>query len=428
MEFDLEFDLDNANHDALSESKRDALSESKRDALSEPNTTQKATSSTPKTVPSPNNNDTETRITVSETSDNTGLYLLLASQFFNSVMVISTKLLETDPAFEDDPIEPFQILVVRMLITFIGTLLYMYFNKHKIPHVPFGPPEVRKWLIARGSFGFFGVFGLYTSLKALSISDAIVITFLTPTLTGILAACILKERYSRIEGICGLIALFGVVLVVRPTFLFHQDATSNSDKNEEAVESSSSKARVVASLFGLLGVCGASSIYIIIKHIGTRAHAIMSVTYFAFISFLISLCGIIFSPNTTFKIPQTLNQWFLFFIIGISGFIMQLLLTLGIQKERKTSRSSLVIYSQMIYSLFWDLLIFHHLPNFWSWLGIIIIVSSTLYALFYKNMQTNKSTNQQDVLNYAPQSNGTEMSTDFELEDYEDSSRDMERL
>ncbi|KAL6950135.1 hypothetical protein ACO0QE_000811 [Hanseniaspora vineae] len=412
LDFDLEFDLDNYNDNGSPENKP----------------TGKKTTSTleQSSVPVPstdNNSNTETRLTLSEKPDNTGLYFLLASQFFNSVMVISTKLLETDPAFEDDPIEPFQILVVRMLITFIGTLLYMYFHRHSIPHVPFGPPEVRKWLIARGSFGFFGVFGLYTSLKALSISDAIVITFLTPTLTGILAAMILKERYSKIEGVCGLVALFGVVLVVRPTFLFHQDGNSStSDKSEEAVESTSSKARVVASLFGLLGVCGASSIYIIIKHIGTRAHAIMSVTYFAFISFLISLFGIIFSPNTTFKIPQTLNQWFLFFIIGISGFIMQLLLTLGIQKEKKTSRSSLVIYSQMIYSLFWDLLIFHHLPNLWSWLGIIIIVSSTLYALFYKNMQAKKSPN------YDPQSRGTEVSTDFELDDYENTSKDMERL
>ncbi|KAH3900730.1 DMT family transporter SCDLUD_003735 [Saccharomycodes ludwigii] len=322
--------------------------------------------------------------TITNHNENKGLYYLLASQLFNSIMVISTKLLETDPNFKDDPINPLQILVFRMLITFIGTLIYMFLNKNHINDVPFGPKPMRKWLVLRGSLGFFGVFGLYFSLQYLSVSDAIVITFLVPSVTGILATLLLRERFSKMEGACALTALCGVILIVRPSFLFGGE-DDIAEGEDDSAESKNAKKRLIASIVGLVGVCGVSSVYVIIKHIGKRAHAIMSVTYFSFLSFLISLFGILFIPSMTFKTPQTKGQWSLFFLIGFSGFFMQLLLTLGIQMEKKTSRSALMSYSQIIYAVFWDLIIWKHLPSLTSLCGIIIIVSSTLFAVKYKN-------------------------------------------
>ncbi|KAL6950134.1 hypothetical protein ACO0QE_000810 [Hanseniaspora vineae] len=319
-----------------------------------------------------------------------GIYFLLASQLFSSVPVILTKLLVADPLFQDDPLKPFEILFPTMFLTLGCTLLYVYVKRKSIPYAPFGLSEVRKWLVARGSFGFFGVFGLYASLKALSVSDAIVITFLTPAVTGILATIFLKEQFSKVEGICGAVALFGVILVVRPTFLFRHTGNEISD-SQDLAESSSPRERLVATIFGLIGVLGGSSIYIIIKHIGSRAHALINVTYYAFFTCFISLSGILVSSDTRLRLPTTLNHWLIYVVIGLSNFGSQVTFTVGIQKEKKTSRSALVIYSQIIYALIWDVLIFHHVPSIWSWCGIIIIISSTVYALFYKNTHTQNS-------------------------------------
>lgn len=313
-----------------------------------------------------------------------GIYYLLASQLFSSVPVILTKLLVADPVFQDDPLKPFEILFPTMFLTLCCTLLYVYIKRNSIPFAPFGLPEVRKWLVARGSFGFFGVFGLYASLKALSVSDAVVITFLTPAVTGILAKVFLKEQFSKVEGVCGAIALFGVILVVRPTFLFHNDENDISEPTD-LVESSSPKERLTATVFGLIGVLGGSSIYIIIKHIGSRAHALINVTYYAFFTCFISLLGILLSSKTRLRLPTTFNHWLIYVAIGLSNFGSQVTFTVGIQKEKKTSRSALVIYSQILYALIWDVLIFHHVPSFWSWCGIIVIIASTVYALFYKS-------------------------------------------
>lgn len=52
-----------------------------------------------------------------------------------------------------------KILFARMSITVVLAMAYMWWTK--TPHFPFGAPEVRWLLVARGMGGFFGVFGMY---------------------------------------------------------------------------------------------------------------------------------------------------------------------------------------------------------------------------------------------------------------------------
>ncbi|CCC69053.1 hypothetical protein NCAS_0C00630 [Naumovozyma castellii] len=327
---------------------------------------------------------------------NIGLILLIFAQLFNSLMVTSTKVLETDP--EDKAlgtsIKPFQILLVRMAITYLGTLIYMYLNRSTIDYVPFGDPKVRKWLILRGCVGFWGVFGMYFSLMYLSISDAVLITFLAPTVTIILAWIILRERFTKVEAAGALVSLLGVVLIVRPTFLFGSDMTTPSDVEldvdlnpmRDQAESSNPADRLMASIVGLCGVLGMSSVYIIIRFIGKRAHAIMSVSYFSLITLIISTVCIIVMPSMRLQFPHSLKQWLLFANLGFCGFFFQLLLTLGIQKER-AGRGSLMSYTQLVYAIFWDVTLYKNWPSIWSWLGMIIIIGSTLVVMRLKPKQ-----------------------------------------
>ena len=202
------------------------------------------------------NETTMQRISKDYLKPNIGLVLLTVSYFFNSAMVVSTKVLENDPddIANDRQIKPLQILLVRMVITYIGTLIYMYINKSTISDVPFGKPEVRKWLVLRGCTGFFGVFGMYYSLMYLTISDAVLITFLAPSLTIFLSWVILRERFTKVEALGSLISLLGVVLIVRPSFLF--GTPELTDSSSQIVESSDPKSRLIATLVGLWGVLG----------------------------------------------------------------------------------------------------------------------------------------------------------------------------
>lgn len=308
---------------------------------------------------------------------NMGLLFLVGSYFFSSLMVVSTKVLETNPDTETK-IKPLQILVVRMAITYIGTLIYMYCYRTTIPYVPFGDPTMRKWLLLRGCMGFFSVFGTYFSLMYISISDSVLITFLEPSLIILLAWLILREHVQKMEFVGCFVSLMGVILIIRPPFLFGTPTSVDT-----AVESSNPRDRLVATLVALWGAFGMASVYIIIRYIGNRAHAIMNVSYFSLVTLVVSMVGIILIPSMRFQMPHSIKEWFLFLNLGISGFAHQMLLTLGIQKER-AGRGSLITYTQLIYALLWDVLLYHHLPNIWSWCGMVLIIGSTLYVVKIK--------------------------------------------
>ena len=313
---------------------------------------------------------------------NIGIVYLILSQLFNSVMITSTKLLETNPKYEKK-IQPLQILLFRMFVTYIGTLVYMYTHRDTVPDVPFGAPSVRKWLVLRGLSGFCGVFGTYFSLMYLSISDSVLIGFLTPTITIFLAAWILKESLNRWEVVSSITSFIGVVLIIRPPFLFGVETDTSIPGDNQTVETKDSLKRTIATLVALFGTIGTSFVFIIIRFIGNRAHAIMSVSYFSLCTLIISLLGILILPGVEFLIPRSLKEWFLFFNLGFFGLWFQLLWNMGIQKE-PAGRGSLIMYTSMIYALFWDFVLYHHWPPLWSWCGMFLIIGSTLLALKLK--------------------------------------------
>ncbi|KAI0461900.1 hypothetical protein LJB42_004504 [Komagataella kurtzmanii] len=311
--------------------------------------------------------------------NNLGLLLIVISKVFNSVMIVCCKLLEMDPTV-DRPIHALEILSVRMFLTYI--CCYAYMHHFKTPDYPFGPKEWRLYGVMRGVFGFSGVFGMYFSLQYLTVPDAVVITFLIPSVVGILARIFLHERFTKIEAWGALVSFLGVLLIARPPFLFGERSSDESDHN---VETSDPAKRILAVAASLMGVVGASSVTIVIKHIGKNVHPLILVSYFSLITFIISTVSIIFTPGLGFHVPQTLHQWFLFILIGISGFFMQFLLTEGIQRERKASRSALMFYTEIVFAICWDYLIWKHAPNTLSWIGISIIVTSALTVVLVKD-------------------------------------------
>lgn len=309
-----------------------------------------------------------------------GILLLLTSQFLNSIMVTTCKLLETDENF-DTPIHPLQILFIRMFITYLCCVVYMWLTK-LVDEAPFGPRPLRWLLVTRGVVGFFGVFGLYYSLQYLSLSDAVAITFLIPMVTAFLAYVLLHEPYSLLEGGCSLFSLVGVLLIAKPHFLFGSESEHETGPSE-SIESSSTELRLLATGVGLMGVVGASLVYIVLRKIGKQAHPLLSVSYFAMTTCVISFVALVVVPSLSIAVPQTPRQWMLFFLIGFSGFFMQFTLTAGVQRV-KASRSALMIYSNMVFAVVWDLIIWGHFPGILSLLGIVIIIGNAFAILRYK--------------------------------------------
>jgi drug/metabolite transporter (DMT)-like permease len=144
----------------------------------------------------------------------------------------------------------------------------------------------------------------------------------------------------------------------------------------------------------LLGVIGAAGALTTIRWIGRRAHPLISVNYFSVWCTLVSTVALstashlpepFTQPDLRFKLPVNLRQWALMFMLGICGFIMQFLLTAGVSHE-KSNRATNMIYTNMLFALLFDRLIFGTVPGLWSLLGSGLILGSAVYVAVNKSM------------------------------------------
>ncbi|KAK7962546.1 uncharacterized protein PG986_003371 [Apiospora aurea] len=316
---------------------------------------------------------------------NFGLFLVFLAEIFASLTGFETKF------------HALQIIFVRMLATAILGSLYMWIKK--VPDFPLGHRSVRGLLFLRGCAGFIGLFCSYYSLSYLNISDSTVISFLVPTVTAFICFIALREPFTINEASAGLVAFIGVLFIARPTFLFPADEAEPTSANALWLASETPKdggngfvppviatpeERSLAVLLGVLGTFGAAAAYSTIRVIGKRAHSLVSVNYFAVLATVGSCLIILVHPDLEFQLPENAMQWSLLVAIGVAGFLLQFLLTEGLQRE-KAGRATNLIYTQLVFALILERIVWGTTPSGWSLIGAALIIGAALWVMLQKN-------------------------------------------
>jgi drug/metabolite transporter (DMT)-like permease len=346
-------------------------------------------------------------------ADHKGVFLMILAQMFGSTMAVIARLMENGND-EIIPMSPFQILFARQSITSLFSFLYMWLAK--VPEAPLGPRNVRKLLVLRGFGGFFGVFGFYSSLMYLPLADAIVLTFLAPMLAAWVGSLVMKTPFTRREQFAGIISIFGVVLITQPLSLSSAitgQSTGQADNQTTALSTNGTSTetlddqtrvgtgRALGVFFGFVGMCGAACAYVSISWIGKQAHPLISVNYFAVWCTVISTLVLVFVPGIDFRMPDTLKEWILLTGLGVTGFIMQFLLTESLSHKRSNAVLN-VVYVQMLFAIALDKIVFHENPGILSLVGSALILGSVLWVALKNEDKT------QDPVNRPVSTHGTD--------------------
>lgn len=128
-----------------------------------------------------------------------GVKMMLIASIAFALMNLSVKRISHIPVFE--------VILARVIISFIisyATVKYkgIYpWGKHK------------KFLIARGLFGACGLIAYYYTLQHMALANAIVIHYLSPIFTSIIAMVFLNESIRRIQWFAFAISFTGVIMV-----------------------------------------------------------------------------------------------------------------------------------------------------------------------------------------------------------------------
>ncbi|KAG9075919.1 hypothetical protein FS749_012355 [Ceratobasidium sp. UAMH 11750] len=306
---------------------------------------------------------------------NEGLFIIAASQFFFSLMNLCVKVLTV----LEKPVPTFELVAVRMTITYICCQVYMFASGVADPIL--GPKGIRMWLVIRGVVGFFGLSGLYYSLQYMSLSDATVLTFLSPTVTAALGYLFLGEAVSWRQAAAGVTSLLGVILIAKPTFLFGGGGHTDVGAGEGGPVVTEAQ-RMAAVGVALIGVFGAAGAYISVRVIGKRAHPMHTISYFSLWCVIVATIGMPVA-HTEWVLPTRWTWLGMLLLIGLFGFLAQLLLTLGLQRET-ASRGTLALYVQIVFSLVFERLAFGATPGVLSVIGTCIIMASAIYVALNK--------------------------------------------
>lgn len=210
----------------------------------------------------------------------------------------------------------------------------------------------------------------------------------------------LREPFTIKEALAGFIAFTGVLFVARPPWLFPKLTVEPISNEPEAhvlhylisdvamtqapVLPVSPQQRTLAILLAILGTFGASTAYATIRVIGKRSHSLVSVNYFAAIATIGSTVIILVHPDLHFVMPQNSMQWSLIAVIGLTGFLLQFLLTEGLQRE-KGGRATNLTYLQLVFALIVEKVIWGTTPPFESLVGAVLIIGAAVWVSLQKN-------------------------------------------
>ncbi|RYP62929.1 hypothetical protein DL770_009504 [Monosporascus sp. CRB-9-2] len=312
-------------------------------------------------------------------SINRGPLLVLLSQILSSLMNLCAKSLITKFA---QPISPFSILNGRMIITLSLSSIYCWVKN--IEDFPAGPKEVRWLMLLRAVGGCCGAIGFYCSLKYLPLAEATVLNLLAPLGCCVVSALLLKGTVSKVQIGAAVMSVVAVIITARPTLIVqHLDFVNGMVAKESTVEW---KGLLTGIPFALLGAFGGACAFTCIRLIGTRAHPLISVNYFAVTMISVTSIAVLLDRGLK-PTKYELVQEALVVIVGIVGFLAEFVMTTGLAVE-KSSSSTLMIFSQVLFATVLDWAFWGVLPDLTSTIGGIILIASLTAVLIQQNAET----------------------------------------
>lgn len=271
------------------------------------------------------------------------LRYMVASAFFFSLMSLLVKLAgQRFPTME--------LVFARALVVSLLALAVI-----RVRGVSLRSPDTHL-LILRGLFGLAALSCFYYSVVKLPLAVATVLHFTNPLFTALIAGVFLREAFRLKEVGLTLMSFVGVMMVAWPVSL---DGTPGQGYPLPALTAA------------LAGALLSAAAYTLVRRL-RRNDPMVVVFYFAAVSVVLS--GPAMIPVAVWPADW---EWALLLGVGVSTFLGQLFLTLGLQREQ-AGRAMSFSYLQIVFAGGWGLLIFAEVPTLGTLVGAGVIVVATV--------------------------------------------------
>jgi drug/metabolite transporter (DMT)-like permease len=248
-------------------------------------------------------------------------------------------------------------------------------TKRTLIYQPFGAQgAARKIVLARGILGGAGFLFDYHCMTALPLGDAISLMSLYPIITILLARVFLGEEIKPLHIAVTVASIVGCICIAQPTFLF---------KSHEMTKSST-----IGYISGILGSCCLSCVVTLIRKAGTiGVHTLQLLLSWAMFGLIYSIL-IGFIGGGDWKMPPTSLVWLDVFGVCSVGAAAHFLLNYA-GRIAPAGLVSVVRSSDIMWAYLWEIMIFHQIPNRWTWMGVLLVLGS-LVAIAVQKVGENR--------------------------------------
>jgi drug/metabolite transporter (DMT)-like permease len=207
--------------------------------------------------------------------------------------------------------------------------------------------------MVRGFLGASANACLFWGITHLLLADAMALQFARPLWTIPVAMIFLKEFAGLRRTVIAFIGFAGILIYAKPF-------TEGFDPN---------------ALIAAMGALFGALVIISIKKLAQTESTKTIVFYFAF-------WGVIFAAVPAWFVwrPPNAHEYVLLLIVGVLGIGGQFMLTHGFAKGDATALVPLD-YARIAYGAFFGWLLFGEMPGLTSWLGIALIVGTSIYLV-----------------------------------------------
>ena len=241
----------------------------------------------------------------------------------------------------------FQITWARYFFTVFFTLPFMFFFYKKNLTWSTAP----KLQIFRGLTLFFANILFFYSISIISMAKALTLAFVAPIVTTALSSIVLREKVGYRRWSAVIVGFIGSLIVIRPGFIEFNFAT-----------------------VAALGTGFFYGIYLVItRKLHTSDSPLLTLL----------LTGVVGAVVASFFVPvvwinPTFNQWILLALMGVFACLGHLFLILSL-KYADASKLAPFGYFEIITNIIIGYYFFNHFPDNWTFLGLIVIISSGIY-------------------------------------------------
>lgn len=246
----------------------------------------------------------------------------------------------------------------RNFVALIFAAIVLYKNK-----IPFKCNKGDlKFLFLRSIAGTVGILCNFYAIDHLVLSDASMLNKMSPFFAIVFSLIFLKERVTPFQAIAVVTAFVGSMFIIKPSFTGME---------------------FLPGLAGFIGGMGAGAAYTAVRHLGSRGvKGPFIVFFFSGFSCIVTLPYLLLNYH-----PMELKQFIFLICAGLAAAGGQFTITAA-YCYAPAKEISVYDYSQIIFSAVIGFIVFGQIPDRYSFVGYVIIISSAVLMFIYNNRKS----------------------------------------